>query len=60
MEDDLNLFRNGRQPHFFSKMEDDLIFFKMEEDLNFFKKADNLNFFQNGRQHKSFSKWNST
>ena len=29
---------NGRRPHFFLEMEDDLIFFdKMEDDLNFFK-----------------------
>ena len=41
MEDDLNIFENGRRPQFFFKgrrpqlfeMEDDLNFFQMEDDL---------------------------
>jgi hypothetical protein len=37
MEDDLNIFENGRQ-HQFWKMEDDLkLFLKMEENLIFGK-----------------------
>jgi hypothetical protein len=28
MEDDLNIFPNGRQPNFFLQMEDDLNFFE--------------------------------
>ena len=34
MENDLNIFDNGRRPKFF-QMEDDLNFFQMEDELNF-------------------------
>jgi hypothetical protein len=34
MEDDLNIYANGREPALFGKMEDDLNFREMEEDLN--------------------------
>ena len=33
MEDDLNFFENGRQPHFF-QMEDNLNLIQIEDDLN--------------------------
>ena len=43
MEDDLNIFENGRRPQFL-KMEDDLNFLKMEDNLNFLKMEEALNF----------------
>ena len=56
MEDDL---KNGRQPHLFWKMEDDLnprqmeddyIFSKIEDDIKISKKEDDLKNFKNGRR----------
>ena len=43
MEDDLNFFSNGRQPHFFLlQMEDNLNFvLQMEDDLNFLLQMEN-------------------
>ena len=35
MEDDLNFWQNGRQPHFKGKWKTTLILIKMEDDLNF-------------------------
>ena len=35
MEDDLNIFENGRRPQFFRKWKTTSIFLKMEDDLNF-------------------------
>ena len=66
IEDDLNLFENGRRPKFTFKkrkktsilgeMEDILNFSKMEDNikyfckLNFLKMEDSLIFFENGRK----------
>jgi hypothetical protein len=37
IEDDINIFTNGRQPQYFPPMaENHNIFFKMEDDLNSF------------------------
>jgi hypothetical protein len=55
MEDNLNLFLNGRRPHFFGLMEDDFIIFvtgrrpesfQMEDNHNILVNGDNLNFIQ--------------
>jgi hypothetical protein len=62
MEDDLNLFRNGRQVKLVYEIEDDHNFYlEMEDDLNCFGKwkttpifkemEDNLNLFGNGEQN---------
>ena len=45
MEDDLNIFENGRQPQYFWKWKTTSIFLKMEDDLNIFQMQDDL-FFQ--------------
>ena len=38
MEDNLNFSENGRRPHYFTKMEDDLNFFsEMEDYLGLYK-----------------------
>ena len=50
MEDDLNVFENGRRPQFL----------KMENDLNFFKNEDDLTIFKNGRRPYYFQKWKTT
>ena len=47
MEDDLNIFENGRQPQFL-ETEDDLNFQEMADDINFF--------FENGIQPQIFLK----
>ena len=47
MEADLNFFKNGRLPQFFSKMED---------DLNFWEREDNLNFWENENQSEYSTK----
>ena len=44
MEEDLNFFKNGRQPQLFQKWNTTSIFSIMEDDLNFSKMEDNLNF----------------
>ena len=46
MEDELNFFENGRQPHFNLKIEDNLNFRIMEDDLHFFKLKDDLIFWK--------------
>jgi hypothetical protein len=50
MEDDLNFFKNGRQPQFL----------KIEEDLNFFKNERQPQYFKNGRRPELFFKWKTT
>jgi hypothetical protein len=50
MEDDLNLFTNGRQPQFFYKWKTTSILLHMEDDVNFS---------ENGRQLQS-EKWKTT
>jgi hypothetical protein len=50
MEDDLNLFPNGRRPHFI----------KNERCPQFLKMEDNLNFFKNETQPQYFQKWKTT
>ena len=44
MEDDLNIFENGRRPPFLKK----------EDDLNFFENGRRPQFFENGRQPQFF------
>jgi hypothetical protein len=34
MEDDINLFPNGRQPQYFGQWKTTSIFWQMEEDIN--------------------------
>ena len=38
------LFQNGRRPHFFFKMEDNLNFLQIEDNLNFLQMENDLNF----------------
>ena len=60
MEDDLNIFENGRQPQFFSnarwpyffQMKDNLIFCQIDDNLNLIQMEYNLNILANRRQPK--------
>ena len=61
MEDDLNIFENGRRPQFFGKRKTTSIFLKMEDNLKKIMqpktiKSKNNNIFENGRLHKFFFK----
>ena len=50
LEDDLNIFENGRQPHFFLKRKMTSIFLKKEDDLNVFENGRGPQIFENGRR----------
>ena len=43
MEDDLNIWTNGRRPQYLDKWKTTSIFWKMEDDLNYLEMEDNLN-----------------
>ena len=50
MEDDLNIYENGRRPQLFRKCKMALIFWKMENDINLLEDAQQHQCFGNGRQ----------
>ena len=50
-----SFFLNGRQPPFFTKMEEDLNYFsKMEDDLNFFQKCKTTSIFSKDKTNQIF------
>ena len=51
IEDNLNIFENGRRPQYFWKLKTTSIFLKME---------DNLNIFENGTWPQYLKKWKTT
>ena len=61
MEDNLNLFENGRWPQYFSRQPKGLIF-SMQTYFNRtrWNMEDNLNFLENGRQPQFLWKWKTT
>jgi hypothetical protein len=60
MGDNLNVWKNCRQPQFYGNTEDDLIFGKIEDDLIFCKMEDYLYFKGERRRHQFLSKWKMT